>query len=55
MNNAELTPIWEYEQSEDTDFILEKILEFLFEDVKETLDDGKNNNHRAYIPASKNQ
>jgi len=49
--DREFNLILEYEQTEDSDFRLEKIFEFLFEDVKETLDDGKNNNHRANFPA----
>lgn len=53
MNTDMLTPIWEYEQSEDSDFRLEKVFEFLFEDVQETLDDGKNNNYRANLYSSK--
>jgi nucleoid DNA-binding protein len=55
MNKNKLIPILEHEQSEDSDFRLEQIFEFLFENVKETLEDGENNNHRADLPSSKTQ
>ena len=31
-----LTPIWEYEQTKDSDFILERIFEFLFSEGGES-------------------
>jgi len=51
-SKANLGLILEYEPTEDADFRLEKIFEFLFEDMKETLGDGKNNDHRDNLPAS---
>lgn len=52
MEIVNLAPIWEYEESEDSDLRLEKIFEFLFEDAKETLNNGQNNNFRADLPPS---
>jgi len=47
VDSNKLTPIVEYEQNEDSDFRLEQIFEFLFEDVKENFEDERNQNHRA--------
>ena len=35
-----LKPIWEYEQTEDSDLRLEQIFKFLFEDERMTQEEG---------------
>lgn len=48
-DTIKLIPICQYEQNEDSDFRLERIFEFLFEDVKENSEDERNQNYRANL------
>lgn len=55
MGAAKFILIYESEQTEDSEWRLESLFECLFDNVKETCENGENRNQRGNIPATKTQ